>query len=271
MDTPTFIEILKTQYSYHSPRPKNFSDKMLPQWVATGIYYTLLLNLIYDSSKVARTGYYDSNKWIDDSARILRFVEKVGGRHEISGLREMAQHTTPVVFIANHMSMLDTFLLPSLIQTFHRVTFVIKESLLHYPVFGSIMRAIRPIAIERKNPRTDLKIVLEEGRRLLQLGCSLVIFPQSTRSTQFNPSEFNSLGVKLAKQAGVPIVPIALKTDFQSNGQLIREMGMVDPKKTVHISFGRPLSVLDNGQETHQKVIRFITENLRQWGAEVRP
>lgn len=108
--------------------------------------------------------------------------------------------------------------------------------------------------------------MLNEGQRLIRNGCSLVIFPQSTRSARFDAANFNSLGVKLAKQAGTFVVPLALKTDFQANGRFIKEMGRVDPKKTVHIKFGRPLPVTGNGQQTHQKVIEFIEENLIRWG-----
>jgi 1-acyl-sn-glycerol-3-phosphate acyltransferase len=269
MNTKAFQQTLKTEFGYRSPEPGRLIKK-LPGWAATAFYYTRLLSLIYNSSKVARKKHYSLEKWASDSHEIIGFVEAVGGRHHISGMKEMARHPGPVVFIANHMSMLDTFLLPGLIVPFHRVTFVVKASLLRYPVFGAIMRAVRPIALERKNPRKDLKVVIEEGQRLLRNGCSVIIFPQSTRSTRFDVANFNSLGVKLAKQAGTFVVPLALKTDFQANGRFIKEMGAVNPKKTVHIKFGRPLPVTGNGQATQQAVIRFIEENMLQWGGEIQ-
>jgi 1-acyl-sn-glycerol-3-phosphate acyltransferase len=270
MNTKAFLQTLKKEFEYHSPESRRPLIKKLPGWAATVFYYTRLLSLIYNSSKVAQKGQYSLEKWATDSQNILGFVEEVGGRHHVSGMKEMIHHPGPVVFIANHMSMLDTFLLPGLIVPFHRATFVVKESLLRYPVFGAIMRAVRPIALERKNPRKDLKVVLEQGQQLIRNGCSLVVFPQSTRSTRFDATTFNSLGVKLAKQAGVFVVPLALKTDFQANGRFIKEMGRVDPKKTVHIKFGRPLPVTGNGQATQQAVIEFIEENLLRWGGRIQ-
>ena len=53
----------------------------------------------------------------------------------------------------------------------------------------------------------------------------------------FKPEEFNSIGVKLAKKAGVPVVPVAIKTDFWGNGRIIKELGPIDNKKTIHIKF----------------------------------
>jgi len=269
INTKAIQQTLKTEFGYRSPEPGRLLKK-LPGWAATAFYYTRLLSLIYSSSKVAKKRHYSLEKWAADSHEIIGFVEAVGGRHHISGMKEMARHPGPVVFIANHMSMLDTFLLPGLIVPFHRATFVVKKSLLHYPVFGAIMAAVRPISLERKNPRKDLRVVIEEGQRLLRNGCSVIIFPQSTRSARFDAANFNSLGVKLAKQAGTFVVPLALKTDFQANGRFIKEMGAVHPKKTVHIKFGRPLPVTGNGQATHQAVIRFIEENLLKWGGEIQ-
>jgi 1-acyl-sn-glycerol-3-phosphate acyltransferase len=189
----------------------------------------------------------------------------------VGGLDGFARHPGPFVFIANHMSMLDTFLLPGMILPFHRVTFVVKEALLRYPVFGAIMRAVKPIAVQRQNPRKDLRVVLEEGERLLGQNRSIIIFPQATRSTSFNTETFNTLGVKLARKAGVPVVPVALKTDFQQNGRLLKEMGPVRLKKTVHIEFGPPVPVEGNGQSAHLQVVSFIRQNLSGWGVSILP
>ena len=81
------------------------------------------------------------------------------------------------------------------------------------------------------------------GVDLLNKGISIVIFPQSTRSVEFNPEDFNSLGVKLARKANVDIVPIALKTDWWGNGKLIKELGPIDRHKHIHIKFGEPMKI----------------------------
>jgi len=181
----------------------------------------------------------------------------------------MSTQKGPLVYIANHMSMLDTLVLPCILLAFKEITFVVKESLLNYPVFGSILRAVNPIAVTRRNPREDLKVVLNQGKKLLSKGHSIVIFPQATRSDTFDAESFNSLGVKLARQAGVPVVPIALKTDFQQNGKIIKDMGPVNPRKTLYLKFGEPLAVEGGGQVTHRAVVAFIIKTLSAWGADV--
>ena len=73
----------------------------------------------------------------------------------------------------------------------------------------------------------------------------------------------------MAKKAGVQVVPIALKTDFQGNGRIIKDMGAVDPSKKLYIKLGDPVFVEGKGQAIHQKVTQFIVKNLSSWGAQV--
>jgi 1-acyl-sn-glycerol-3-phosphate acyltransferase len=98
----------------------------------------------------------------------------------------------------------------------------------------------------------------------------VIVFPQATRSFVFDPSYFNTLGVKLAAKARVPVAPIALKTDFQGYSVLFKDLGTIDTDRTIYIRFGPLLKVLGKGQQTHDEVVRFIARNLRQWGGQVR-
>jgi 1-acyl-sn-glycerol-3-phosphate acyltransferase len=270
MEIDQFWHILKTNFGYHSSQPRGFLVKKFPFW-ATFIYYVQLLSIILIQSITARKGVYDRETWARGSLGVAKIVESAGGRLHVSGLKGVVGHQDPLVYVANHMSLLDTLVLPCILLAFNSVTFVVKKGLLRYPVFGSIIRAIHPIAVTRQNPREDLKLVLNQGQALISQGCSIIIFPQATRSSVFDTASFNSLGVKLARKAGVPVVPVALKTDFQGNGRIIKDMGSVDPSKEIYIKFGEPIPVEENGQVTHQQIVTFITENLTAWGAKVTP
>jgi len=119
--------------------------------------------------------------------------------------------------------------------------------------------------VGRDNPREDLKIVFEEGQKRLEADISIVIFPQTTRSVEFDPKKFNTLGVKLAKRCNVPVVPFALKTDAWGLGRHIKDFGPIRPEKTVHIHFGEPMAVGGSGKEEHNTVVAFIEKNLAEW------
>ena len=166
------------------------------------------------------------------------------------------------------MSMVESLVLPGILMGINHITAVVKESMMSYPFFAPAMRQVKLIALRRIDPREDLKKVLRQGREYLQDGRSIILFPQATRSLRFDPAKFNTLGVKLAKSAGVPITPLALKTDFQRNGRIIKDLGSLDRDKTIRFKFGAPIEVTGRGKEAHEQVIRFISENLREWGAE---
>lgn len=108
-----------------------------------------------------------------------------------------------MVLIGNHMSLLETALFHAVAREYLDFTFVIKQSLLTVPFFRDIMRSLGAIPVGRENPRDDLRAVLGDGKKVLESGRSIIIFPQSTRSETFDAAKFNSIGIKLAKSAGV--------------------------------------------------------------------
>ncbi len=228
-------------------------------------FYAQFLTTVFKASYKAKRGQYDDAAWCRSSFEVLRALESVGGCFEMTGIEHIEQLNTPCVVIANHMSVLETTIIPGVILPFRKVTFIVKNSLLHYPVFKHIMRACNPIAVHRTNPRQDLKTVMKEGMELLNKGISIIVFPQTTRSRSFDPKKFNTLGVKLAQRAKVPVVPLALITDAWGNGRHIKEFGKIDSSKKVHFAFGKPLRIEGRGTDEHRAIIRFIDKNLQAW------
>ncbi len=230
-------------------------------------FYLPFLYIVVHSSNLARNGKYDDRAWQQSSLNVLRQLESSGVQVEVEGLEHLKNSDEPVVFIGNHLSMLETVVLPSLILPYKKATFVVKQSLLDYPVFKHVMRSRNPISVTRTNPRQDLKQVLEQGQQRLADGISVIIFPQTTR-TEFNPEQFSSIGVKLAKKAGAKIIPLALLTDAWGNGRLFKDLGRIEPKNKVKFRFGAPIEVKGKGTEEHQQIIEFIQQNLKRWQDE---
>jgi 1-acyl-sn-glycerol-3-phosphate acyltransferase len=232
-------------------------------------FYSRVALIVWRAARAAGRGKYDDARWCRSSLDVLRAFEGIGGLVEITGVDNFMKIAGPCVFVGNHMSTLETFVLPTIIAPSRRLTYVVKRSLVEYPVFGHVMRSRDPIVVGRTNPREDLTAVFEGGAKRLEEGISIVVFPQTTRTATFDPSAFNSIGIKLAKRAQVPVVPVALKTDAWGNGRLFKDFGKIDPARVAHIAFGQPLLVQGSGAEEHQRVIDFIRENLRAWGGKV--
>lgn len=232
-------------------------------------FYAGIFGVFCRSGRLGARGRLDKAAQIENSTRNFRLVERCGGRIHVAGLDNLRKVAgRPVVVVSNHMSLLETGLLHAVSREYIDFSFVVKRSLMDIPYFRDILRVLDAIPVTRENPREDLKTMLREGKRILESGRSLIVFPQATRSETLDPEKFNSIGIKLAKSAGVPILPLALKTDFLANGRLLRDMGPVRPSRKVCFEFAPPMEISGNGQEEQKRVIEFISSRLETWRKE---
>jgi 1-acyl-sn-glycerol-3-phosphate acyltransferase len=228
-------------------------------------YGGLFSGPLFRLCRLAAKGLCDDAAWTRASVEVAGLVERVGGKIVIEGMEAINALDEPCLFVANHMSTLETFMLPGIIRPRRPVTYVVKNSLVAMPLFGAVMRSRDPIVVGRSNPREDLAKVLEGGRERLARGVSIIIFPQSTRSIDFEPRHFNSIGVKLALYADAPIVPLALKTDAWGQGKAVKELGKIRPELTVRYRFAKPLRIAGRGREEHAAICAYIAQSLREW------
>lgn len=245
---------------------QNYHKENKKHAFATPIFYAKLFKIVSDAGKVARAGKYSNERWVYDSVLVGRAMESVGTDVIIEGHENITNLGKPCVFVANHMSTLETFFLPSIIQPVCNHTFVVKESLLKYPMLGPVLAAENPIVVTRNNPRHDLAIVLEEGQKKLSNGESIIIFPQGTRRPDVKAHDFSSLGVKLAKKANAPIIPIALNTKAWGTSPVTKDFGAINPDIPIRITFGEPIEITSgNGKEEHQKCVEFIVNTYNSF------
>jgi len=254
--------ILRVDSTYTTPdRKKTFFSEIFP----TLLFYTRLFFIVLRASRKAKKGVYGGSDWADSSFEVLKRLEDAGLKIHISGIENIERQSESVVIIGNHMSMMETMVLPVIIQPLKDVTFVVKESLLSYPIFKHVIRSRNPVAVTRTNPRQDFKTVMTDGVAKLKNDVSIIVFPQTTRSETFDPGQMGSIGVKLAKKAGVPILPVALKTDAWQNGKKFKDFGKFDRTKNVYFAFGEPIVVEGKGGNEQTVVNEFIAAKLKEW------
>lgn len=213
----------------------------------------------------AANGLCDDSAWVHGSIRVAELLEETGCRILVEGMEHFEKLDGPCVFVANHMSTLETFMLPGIIRPRRPVTYVLKESLVKLPLFGAVIRSRNPIVVGRKNPRHDLTAVLDGGLERLSQGISLIIFPQSTRAKIFDAEHFNSIGIKLAKRAQVPVIPLALKTDAWGQGSIVKDIGAISPALPIRYSFGPAVTIEGPGKIEQKTVIDYISSHLNAW------
>ncbi len=232
-------------------------------------FYAPTLRIVFRSSWLAARGRYGDAEWVEASRGIQEAMEATGARCEVSGLDTLRNLDGPAVIVGNHMSTLETFLLPGMVRPFRPVTFVVKQSLVKVPVFGPVMRSRDPVVVGRRDARSDFQAILQGGKAHLDKGMSIIVFPQTTRTPVFQTRQFNSIGVKLARAAKVPVIPLALRTDAWPLGKPWKDLARIRPERPIRFAFGPAMTLEGAGKAEQTRVVAFIADHLREWGAPV--
>lgn len=114
----------------------------------------------------------------------------------------------PAVFILNHQSSADLFIAAKLIRK--DASGIAKKELKMMPIIGQIMMASGVIFIDRKNKQKAIE-AMQPAVDALKNGTSIIIFPEGTRSKDYNLGRFKKGAFHLAMQGGVPLIPIIIK------------------------------------------------------------
>ena len=124
-------------------------------------------------------------------------------------LKGLKKAKGPRIYILNHASQFDTFLmylLPGRIQVF------VKQSYSKIPFIGWTIRLSGNIMVKKPdNPNIESDIY-KEGIASLSNGSTVLIFPEGTKSKDGNIGRFKTGGFKMAYETKAEIVPVVLDT-----------------------------------------------------------
>jgi 1-acyl-sn-glycerol-3-phosphate acyltransferase len=131
-----------------------------------------------------------------------------GVRVHIDGKERLdASLTAPCVFVSNHVSWFDVFLLAAIIP---RYAFISKRELLSVPIFGPAARACGTVPIDRNNRKSAFSSY-QEAAGHIHGGRSVIVFPEGTRGKTTELRPFKKGPFVMAIAAGVPIVPTVIR------------------------------------------------------------
>ena len=111
----------------------------------------------------------------------------------------------PVVVVANHVSYVDTLVLPSLLPT----TCVAKKEVAAWPGIGGLATRLGTLFVERGNAQSGA-VALRQAARALSAGVSVIAFPEGTTSPGDRLLPFHRGIFGLAILQNVPVLPITL-------------------------------------------------------------
>jgi 1-acyl-sn-glycerol-3-phosphate acyltransferase len=112
----------------------------------------------------------------------------------------------PYVVVANHESFVDILLISHLP---FEMKWLSKAEFFKIPLVGWLMRLAGDIPLDRSSGRSAVE-ALKLCRVMLDNRVSVMIFPEGTRSESGELQEFKDGAFRLAIDAGVPIIPLAV-------------------------------------------------------------
>ena len=144
---------------------------------------------IHELSRLLTRIFFCWPKW----RKIVRGVEKIDRKQ-------------PYVITINHTSMVD---IPMLYHIPLNFRWVSKREVFRIPFFGQMLTLHGDICIDRSSSSAMAKVITM-GKKWIGRGASIAIFPEGTRSKDGEIHRFKSGAFSLAKDVGVPILPVVL-------------------------------------------------------------
>jgi HAD superfamily hydrolase (TIGR01490 family) len=179
----------------------------------------------------------------------------------VTGEEHLTSHR-PAVFIFNHQSILDGFILMNILR--EDMTGVAKKELASQPGFGQIARLMNMAFIDRGNTDQAKSALVPVVERLHE-GYSIAISPEGTRSSTPAIGQFKKGAFHMAMQGGVPIVPIVIR----NAGELLWRGSRVMRSGTVDVHVHEPISVADwtpaTLTERVAEVRELFVQTLEDW------
>ncbi|MDD7756228.1 MAG: lysophospholipid acyltransferase family protein [Clostridiales bacterium] len=119
-----------------------------------------------------------------------------------------------VLFVLNHSSMLDSYILVSSIVKPVGVIIADVPTWRHIPIVSHWLNMMKCVYIDRENNREGMKSIIQASENI-KMGQSMAVFPEGDLTWVKDPhaliSDFKPGALKIAYKAKCPIVPMVIK------------------------------------------------------------
>lgn len=199
-------------------------------WIFLGLFTALLVIIGFPSVFLSKNPYkFITGFWASC------FLFYLGIKINIEG-EEKLDPDTHYVFMGNHLSYVDIFVLLKVMHNRHFL-FMAKKELFKVPFFGFALKKIGMIPIEREDKKDGLKSLLSAAKKISE-GYSVLLFPEGTRSSDGTLGEFKRGAFVLASRTGNNIAPFIIS----GTSDAVPKHGFkVFPFKTVNLKFLDPI------------------------------
>jgi 1-acyl-sn-glycerol-3-phosphate acyltransferase len=174
-------------------------------WFASAmliLFWTPLLAAIYLFDR--RPLRLRTARWFRRLGRLLAAINP--WRLQISGMENLRADGVYVI-VSNHQSLAD---IPVISHLRLDTKWLAKAELFRLPIVGWMLRMAGDVPVERTDRRKGAMAMLQCAR-YLRKGCSIVFFPEGTRSPDGNVLPFNDGPFQLAIREQTPVLPLVVE------------------------------------------------------------
>jgi 1-acyl-sn-glycerol-3-phosphate acyltransferase len=193
--------------------------------------------------------YYPGMIWSRITCYLALCPVKVKGR-------ELLDRKQSYVFVANHQSAFDIFLLYGFLR--HPVKWMLRRGIAKIPFVGTACRAAGFVVVDHSSPQAAQRSIAEAKNRL-QHGASLIVFPEGSRSCDGKMNRFHKGAFFVAMSQHLPVVPITVNGAYK-----------ILPKKTLNARPHRmemlihaPVQI-DEHVRNEKNGLQTFADNIRQ-------
>ncbi|MCL1962251.1 MAG: 1-acyl-sn-glycerol-3-phosphate acyltransferase [Desulfovibrionaceae bacterium] len=190
----------------------------------------------------------------------------IGIKSRVTGLENLpAGASGQAVLLVKHQSAWETFFMPLVVP--HQLAYVFKRELLYIPFFGWAISMVDMIHIDRSRRVAASVKVAEQGRRLMDKGIWIIMFPEGTRIARGEKGGYRISGTRLAIECGAPVIPVAVTSArCWPPRAFIKRPGVVD------VSIGKPIpSAGRKPDELMREVEDWIEAEMLRLDSEAYP
>ncbi|MFH5831387.1 lysophospholipid acyltransferase family protein [Halalkalibaculum sp. DA384] len=172
---------------------------------------------------------------------------------------------TPFVIVSNHLSNADIPLISNLPW---EMKWIAKKELFEVPFSGWMMKMAGDIPVNRRDPRSQIS-TLKQAVHYLRNDCSVMFFPEGTRSRSGRLGRFTNGAFHLAIREQVPVLPLVIDGTQQC---LPKNSWKFGPAPSIRLKVLEPVPVegltSENVEALTRQVRLQILEQLVEWRDE---
>ncbi len=222
-------------------------------WMAVTVVPWAIAVIIYSAFTRGDKMYWACAGWLRVAIWGCRVI--CGVQSRVHGMENLPDGA--VILLPKHQSTWETFAFPTIMPK--PLAYVFKRELLFIPFFGWAMARMDMIHIDRSKRAAAWSKVAEQGRRHMNNGNWVIMFPEGTRIARGKQGIYKVGGTRLAVDTGRPVVPIAVSSAvcWPRKSFLIRP-GVID------VSIGPPIPSVGRQPEELMREVEAWIEGERR-------